>query len=216
MDINKLWYYERLTLRILDSLKRNNLDGFYFKTGKEAREKVLSMIPRGASVGMAGSLTLKEIGLMDELISGEWEVFNQYLPGLSPEESLRIRKEGIYADYFLAGTNAITLKGELINISGMGNKIAGLAYGKKVIIVAGVNKIVRDVKEGIERTRNLAAVMNARRLDCNTPCKETGFCDYDLCRPPEYDRICNQTLVIEGEREKGRITVILVGEELGF
>lgn len=174
------------------------------------------MIPKGVTVGMAGSVTLRQIGLIDELMKGDWKVYNPYLPELSREESLRLRREGVWADYFLSGTNALTLKGELINISAIGNKIAGLSYSKRVIIVAGINKIVKDVKKGIDRTRNLVAPMNAKRLDFNTPCKETGFCDYELCRPPEYHRICNQLLVIEGEREKGRITVILVGKELGF
>lgn len=216
MNKNKLGFYDKLSSQVLENLKRNNIDSFYFKIGKEAKEKVLGMIPQGATVGMAGSLTLREIGLIDELMQGNWKVFNPYLTELSREESLRIRRDGVWADYFLSGTNAITLKGELINISAMGNKIAGLSYGKKVIIVAGINKIVKDVKEGIERTRNLVAPMNAQRLDFNTPCKETAFCDYDLCRPPDYDRMCNQLLVIEGERDKGRLTVILVGEELGF
>lgn len=216
MDKNKVWYYEKLSAKVLQSLKRNNIEAFYYKTGKEAREKVLSIITEGSSVGLAGSVTLKELGIFDELIKGKYNLYNQYLPNLSEEESLRIRKEGVNADYFLSGTNAVTLNGELINISGMGNKIAGLCYGKKVIIVCGVNKIVKDVKEGIDRTRNLSAPMNAKRLDFNTPCRETGFCDYDLCRAPEFDRMCNQLLVIEGEREIGRITVILVREELGF
>jgi L-lactate utilization protein LutB len=216
MDINKLWYYEKLASKVLENLRRSNIDGHYLKTAKEAREKVLSMIPKGATVGMAGSLTLKHIGLIDELMKGDWKVYNPYLHELSREESLRLRREGVWADYFLSGTNALTLEGELINISAIGNKIAGLSYGKRVIIVTGINKIVKDVKEGIERTRNLVAPMNAKRLDFNTPCKETGFCDYELCRPPEYRRICNQILIIEGEREKGRISVILVGEELGF
>ena len=216
MDKNKVWYYEKLSAKVLQSLKRNNIEAFYFKTGKEAREKVLSLIPESASVGLAGSVTLKELGILDELMKGNYKLYNQYLPDLDKEESLRIRREGVSADYFLSGTNAITLNGELVNISGMGNKIAGLCYGKKVIIVCGVNKIVKDIKEGIDRTRNLSAPMNAKRLNFNTPCRDTGFCDYDLCRAPEFDRMCNQLLVIEGEREKGRVTMILVGEELGF
>jgi L-lactate utilization protein LutB len=216
MDKNKVWYYEKLSAKVLQGLKRNNIEAFYFQTGEEAREKVLSLIPEGSSVGLAGSVTLKELGVLDELSKGKYKLYNQYLPDLSAEEGLRIRKEGVSADYFLSGTNAVTLNGELVNISGMGNKIVGLAYGRKVIIVCGVNKIVKDVKEGIDRTRNLSAPVNARRLDFNTPCRETGFCDYDLCRAPKFDRMCNQLLVIEGEREKGRITVILVGEELGF
>ena len=216
MDKNKLSYYEKMSSLVLRNLKKNYIDGFYFRTSEEAKKKVSSMIPQDASVGMAGSVTLKETGGIDELMQGEWKGYNQYLPELSPEESLRIRKEGLEADYFITGTNAVTLKGELINISGMSNKIVGLTNSKKVILVAGVNKIVKDVKEGIERIRNLCAPVNAKRMNFKTPCGETGFCDYDLCRPPKYRRMCNHLLITEGDWEKGRITVILVGEDLGF
>lgn len=216
MDENKFWYYKTLALKAIENLERNGVEAFFYNKSDEAKEFILSLIPERSSVGMAGSVTLKQLGIIDELMQGEWKVYNQYLPQFSKEESLKIRKEGTLADFFLSGTNAVTLNGELINISGMGNKTAGLAYAKKVIIVAGVNKIVRDVKEGIKRARHHAAPMNAKRLDFNTPCKETGLCDYFACYPPDYDRMCNQLLIIEGEREKGRIKVILVGEELGF
>ncbi len=216
MDKNRFWYYKTLAQKVIRSLKKNNIDCIFCETSDEAKKRILSMIPEGLSVGLAGSVTIKKLGLLDELSRGDWKLYNQYLPNLSREESEKIRKEGTLADFFLSGTNAITLNGELVNINAMGNKTAGLAYAKKVIIVAGVNKIVKDVKKGIERTRNIVAPMNAKRLDFNTPCKETGFCDYDRCRPPEYDRMCNQLLIIEGEREKGRVTVVLVGEELGF
>lgn len=216
MDDSKFRYYKTLALKTVVSLKRNGMEAFFHDNSSEAKKSILSMIPEGSSVGMAGSMTLKQMGIIDELMQGGWKVYNQYLPQLAKEESLRIRKEGTLADNFLSGTNAVTLNGELINISGMGNKIAGLAYAKKVIIVAGVNKIVRNIEEGIERTRHYAAPMNARRLDSNTPCKETGLCDYFACYPPDYDRMCNQLLIIEGERKKKRVTVVLVGEELGF
>jgi len=216
MDENKFWYYKTLALKTVENLKRNGMEAFFLDKSEQAKKLVLSMIPEGASVGMAGSMTLKEMGIVDELMRGEWKVYNQYLPQLTKEESLRNRKEGTLADYFLSGTNAVTLNGELINITGMGNKVAGLAYAKKVIIVAGVNKIVRSIQEGIERTRHYVAPMNAKRLGLDTPCKETGLCDYIACPSPDYDRMCNQLLIIEGEREKKRITVILVGEESGF
>lgn len=216
MDENKLWYYKTLALKTIQSLKRNGMEAFFYETSDQAKESVLTMIPPGSSVGMAGSLTLKQVGITDELMRGKWKVHNQYLPRLTKEESLEIRRKGTLADYFLSGTNAVTLNGELINISGMGNKTAGLAYAKKVIIVAGVNKIVRDVDEGIKRVRFYAAPMNAKRLGFKTPCKENGLCDYFKCYPPDFNRMCNQLLIIEGEGEKGRITFFLVGQELGF
>lgn len=211
MEQHRLWYYKTLASKVMENLKRNGMEAFFCNSPDEAKKIILNMIPQGASVGLAGSVTLTQMGIIDELMQGTWKVYNQYLPQLTKEESLKIRKKGTAADFFLSGTNAVTLNGELINMSGMGNKTAGLAYARKVIIVAGVNKIVKDIPQGIKRTRDHAAPINAKRLDCNTPCKETGFCDYVGCRPPDYDRICNQLLIIEGEREKGRITVFLVG-----
>jgi L-lactate utilization protein LutB len=216
MDQSRFSYYKTLGLKVVENLKRNGMQAFFCDSSDEAKRMVLDMIPEGATVGMAGSVTLKQVGITDELVRGKWTVYNQYLPQLTKAESLKIRKQGTLADYFLSGTNAVTLNGELVNLSGMGNKTAGLAYAKKVIIVAGVNKIVKDVHQGIKRARDLAAPMNAKRLNFNTPCRETGLCDYSACRPPDYHRMCNQLLIIEGETEKGRITVLLVGEELGF
>ncbi len=216
MDESKFSYYKILALKTIENLKRNGMDAFFCETSQQAKKTILDMIPKGATVGMAGSVTLREIGIVDELMRGKWKVYNQYLPGLSKEESLKLRKQGTLADYFLSGTNAVTLNGELINLSGMGNKTAGLTYARKVIIVAGVNKIVEDVSQGIKRARDLAAPANAQRLNFKTPCRDTGVCDYSACRPPNYNRMCNQLLVIEGEGEKGRIAVFLVGEELGF
>jgi len=216
MDESKFSYYKTLGLKVVEKLKRNGMQASFCDSSDEAKRIVLDMIPEKATVGMAGSVTLKQVGITDELVRGKWTVYNQYLPQLTKEESLKIRKQGTLADYFLSGTNAVTLNGELVNLSGMGNKTAGLAYAKKVIIVAGVNKIVKDVHQGINRARDLAAPMNAKRLNFKTPCRETGLCDYPACRPPDYNRMCNQLLIIEGETEKGRITVFLVGEELGF
>jgi len=216
MDKNKFSYYKILALKTIENLKRNGMEAFFCDTSEQAKNAILDMIPQGASVGMAGSVTLREMGIIDQLMRGKWKVFNQYLPRLTKEESLEIRKEGTLADYFLSGTNAVTLDGELINLSGMGNKTAGLTYARKVIIVVGGNKIVEDVPQGIKRARDLAAPANAQRLNFKTPCRDTGTCDYSACRPPNYNRMCNQLLIIEGEGEKGRVTVFLVGEELGF
>jgi hypothetical protein len=113
----------------------------------------------------------------------------------------------------VAGSNAITEDGKIVNIDGLGNRLAAFCFGpEKVIIVAGRNKIVKDVAAAIERVKNVAAPMNARRFGAATPCAKTDKCSD--CDSPE--RICNLTLIIEKQRQPGRLTVILVNQELGF
>ena len=112
----------------------------------------------------------------------------------------------------MMSTNAITLDGELVNIDGSGNRVACLAFGpNEVIVVAGMNKVVSNVEEGIARSRNFAAPPNTVRLGCDTPCAKIGQCGNCL-----NDTICCQIVVTRASRVPGRIKVILVGEELGY
>ncbi|MCX6356355.1 MAG: lactate utilization protein, partial [Candidatus Aureabacteria bacterium] len=138
-----------------------------------------------------------------------------YREGLSRDEGLALRHRSLEAGVFFSGTNAITLEGELVNIDGYGNRVAALAFGPAhVVIVAGVNKIVKDVAAGIARIKTVAAPLNCRRLDRRTPCNKTGNCDERNCAGPE--RICNVLSVIRRQPGGNRITVILVGEDLGY
>jgi hypothetical protein len=121
----------------------------------------------------------------------------------------------VTAEWLVGGVNAITLSGEIVNVDGSGNRLAGYAFGAgKVILVAGVNKVVPDLAAALDRIRNTAAVQECRKLDKSTPCALTGRCDNDACRGPE--RQCGKILIIENEKIAGRITVVLIGEALGF
>lgn len=206
-------YWEARIREVKRALEKNGITVFAVDTGSEAREKALSLIPEGATVGVGGSRTVAEIGLLDALRSGDYNLFDQYNPDLSKQASLAARKAGTHADCFIAGSNAVTDDGKIVNIDGMGNRLAAFAYGpEKVIIVVGRNKIVKDVDAGIDRIKNVAAPMNARRFGANTPCAQTGKCSD--CDSPE--RICSLTLIIEKQRQPGRINVILVNADLGF
>jgi L-lactate utilization protein LutB len=206
-------YWEARIGDVKRALEKNGITVLAAADGDEAREKALSLIPRGAAVGLGGSRTVSEIGLLDALRSGDFRLFDQYDQALGAEASQAARKAGTHADYFVAGSNAITDDGKIVNIDGMGNRVAAFAYGPgKVIIVAGRNKIVRDVDAAVDRIKNIAAPMNARRFGANTPCARTGRCSD--CASPE--RICSITMIIEKQRQPGRITVILVNQDLGF
>jgi L-lactate utilization protein LutB len=206
-------YWEARIQEVKRALEKNGMTAFTADTADQAREKALSLISKGATVGLGGSRTVGEIGLLDGLRSGDYRLFDQYDSSLGQEASVAARKAGTHADYFIAGSNAVTDDGKIVNIDGMGNRLAAFAYGpEKVIIVVGRNKIVRDVEAGIDRVKNVAAPMNARRFGANTPCAKTGKCSD--CDSPE--RICSLTLIIEKQRQPGRVTVILVNEDLGF
>ena len=182
---------------------------------REALRLVLERIPKGATVMNGGSHTLEEIGLPDALRDGYKWLRPVIAATHDRAERTRKRREAVTADWLVGGVNAITLSGEIVNVDGSGNRLAGYAFGAgKVILVAGVNKVVPDLAAALDRIRNTAAVQECRKLEKNTPCALTGRCDNDACRGPE--RQCGKILIIENEKIAGRITVVLIDEALGF
>jgi hypothetical protein len=213
MKIDTSWYHQARMKTVAASLERRNAAAILMSDGKAATAQTLDMIPEGATVGLGGSLTVQQIGLLQTLRSGRYTLYDQYARGLSPDESLQMRRKGLLADYFVTGTNAVTLDGRLVNLDGSGNRVAALTFGpRKVIVVVGRNKIVGDVDEALTRVWNLAAPLNAVRLHRNTPCTKTARCED--CSSPE--RICNHLLITERQTTPGRLTVILVDQDLGF
>ncbi|MGD9140578.1 MAG: lactate utilization protein [bacterium] len=207
------WYWLTRMKKAAKALERNGIRAYVTADRRAALKKALSLIKKGSTVGLGGSRTADEIGLLEALRSGEYGLFDQYGGKHTKAERMQLRKQGTHADCFVCGSNAITEDGKLVNIDGVGNRLAGMCYGPgKVIIVAGRNKIVGDVDEAIDRVKNVAAPMNARRLGQDTPCARTGRCAD--CSSP--DRICSLTLVIEKQKSKDRMHVILINEELGF
>jgi hypothetical protein len=201
---------------LFDRWQRRNIRGIYCETKAEAVNKILEIIPQSAGVGISGSVTLDELGIVKQLESGGRRVFNQYRPGLSREESLTIRREGVNADYYLASPNAVSQGGELVFFSAYGNRIAGIAGAQNAIIVAGINKITRDLDNALKRAREYATPLNCKRLNWNSPCYKDGICREKACLLPEYKRMCCQILIIEAEVTPDRVKVILVNEKLGF
>ena len=208
------WHNEALGAKAVEALGKNNFKASYVKTRQEAVDKVLSLIPADASVGFGGSWTTQnELGLHTTLEKRGNTIYNHGVPGLTPEESLAIRRKQLTCDVFLTGTNAITLDGKLVNVDGSGNRVAAMIFGpKKVVIVAGVNKIVRDVDAAEERIALHAAPMNNKRLNKAHPCTAAGIC-MD-CQSPS--RICNVTTIIRKSMPATDMHIIIVGEELGF
>ena len=199
--------------RVAAALARNNFTAEYVKSRQEAVDRIISLIPADATVGAGGSWTVGELGLLGMLEARGNQILNHGKPGTSAEEALEIRRRQLTADVFLTGTNAITLDGKLVNVDGSGNRVAAMIFGpKKVIVVAGVNKIVRDAAAADERIKLLAAPMNNIRLKRDNPCVKTGVCA-DCASPA---RICNVTTVISKKPTLSDIHIFLIGEELGF
>lgn len=202
---------------LIKNWQKRNIPGIYCKNKEQAVEKMLKIIPVSAGVGISGSVTLDELEIVKRLESRGNNVFNQYKSGISRDENLGLRRKGAQADYYLASSNAISEKGELVFLSAYGNRIAGISYAKNVIIAAGINKIAKDLDAAIKRAREYATPLNCKRLKgWDTPCIKDGICRKEICLFPEYKRMCCQVLIIEAEVTPDRLKVILVGEDLGF
>ncbi|MDR2018923.1 MAG: lactate utilization protein [Syntrophobacterales bacterium] len=207
------WFYGCRVERTLKALQKNNFDARYAATVGDALEEIFAAIPVGAAVGVGGSQTLIQIGFFEEAERHRIKLGNPSMAAITVEEFVAERRKILLSDVFLASSNAVTEDGKLFNVDGMGNRTSGMTFGpKKVILVAGVNKIVKDLDAAHRRVREVVAPMNARRLDLKTPCAETGVC-VDCASP--Y-RICNAYLVLAKRPARTEFMVLLVGEELGF
>ncbi|MFH1640983.1 MAG: lactate utilization protein [Candidatus Omnitrophota bacterium] len=196
--------------------QKKNITGFYCINKEKAADKILEIVPSSASVGVSGSVTLEQLGIVKLLESRQNKVFSPYKTGISNEEKLELRRQGTQADYYLASANAVSEKGELIFFSAFGNRTCGVSYAKNVIIVCGVNKLVQNIDEALKRAREYATPLNCKRLNWQSPCFKDGICRKEICLFPEYKRMCCQILIIEAEVTPDRLKVILVGENLGF
>lgn len=211
-----LSYYEKHLEKLIPELKRRNIGAVYCKTREEARKAVLDMIPPGSSVNTGGSVTLGQCGIVEALTTGGYEYYKNKVQAEVDEAGRSdLRRQATTADYCLGSVNAIALTGEIVNIDGGGSRIGGYVYGaKNVILVTGVNKIVPTLGDALGRARHFAAIANALREKSAAPCGKDGVCHDGECYPPE--RICGKFLIIEKESRPGRMTVVFVGEDLGF
>lgn len=213
MDPNKEWWIEQRCKKTAEKLKGHDFEAIYVKTKGEAIQEILRFATPMTKVGVGGSITIRELGVLDQLKARGSTILDHWVPGLSREQSLEIRKAQMTSDLFLSSSNAVTMNGELVNIDGIGNRVNSINFGpKKVILVAGYNKIVGDMDEAIKRVRNEASPPNARRLGLDVPCAKLGWCAD--CNSP--DRACRVIVIHERKPMLTDIFVILVGEELGY
>jgi Uncharacterised ACR, YkgG family COG1556. len=204
--------YENLADSIIEKFNKRGIEGYYCENAEDALLTAKRFLTPGCSISWGGSQTLSDIGFFEELYASDYILYDRN-SATTPEEKSEIYSKIVTSDYYFMSSNAISLDGQLINIDGLGNRVACLITGpKNVIIIAGMNKIVTDVQTGIERVRNMAAPPNAVRLGYKTPCAELGRCANCL----NDDCMCCEIVITRKSRIPGRIKVILVGEELGF
>ena len=199
--------------KVISALKKNKMKPYFVKTKDEALSTIRDLLKDGETVSNGGSVSLEEIGLFPLLRSGKYNFLDRAKEGLSPSEASEIMRKSLLADTFFACANAITEDGEIYCVDGRGNRISAMIFGPlSVILVVGKNKIVKDIAEAEERLRTIAAPMNTQRLNLTTPCAKTGKCEN--CKGD--NRICCSYLVLRQQREKDRIKVIIVDENLGY
>jgi hypothetical protein len=201
--------------KLLAALKKKGFDPYFFEKAEEARHFITERIELQETVGIGGSVTMREgLGIVEPLrkkgiyVCDHWDAYED------PALRLELKRKQRSMDVFLSSVNALTLDGVLVNLDGGGNRVAGACSGpKKVIIAAGTNKIVDSLDSAIHRTREQAAVINAMRLKRKTPCVETGICSD--CDSPE--RICSALLILlKKPTDIDLFTVVLINEEMGY
>lgn len=204
--------YEKQAQVVIEALKKRGFDALYCEDKQSAKKAVLSMIEKGSSVSWGGSMSVAESGIFEELKAGDYVLYDRD-SAKDAAERTEITKQAFFADYYLSSVNAISEDGVMINIDGMCNRIAAIAFGpKKVILLVSMEKVCRDAATARIRARTVAAPENAIRLNTDTPCTKDGVC-HDCLSPA---CICSQIVEMRRSREKGRITVVLVGEKMGL
>ena len=208
--------------KTMENLRKNNMAAYYVETKKEALDLVTSLVKKGETVGVGGSVTLNEVGVLELLRNGDYNFLDRYKEGLSREEVTEIFKKSFFADSYIVSTNALTEEGELYNVDGNANRVAAMLFGPgSVIVIAGKNKIVGNLDEAAKRVKTIAAPRNVKRLGLTTYCSEKGVCmgaeDEKMCAGCMSEgRICASYTVMARQRIKDRVKVIIVNEELGY
>lgn len=207
------WLWGQWGEKCASNLGKHNFDAHFVSTGRDVLKSVLDMVSHFETFGFGGSDTTRRIGLPQALRDLGKTVHDHWREGLSREEDLEIRMLQGRCDCFFTSANAVSLTGEIVNVDGVGNRINAATFGpRKIVVVAGMNKVTQDLDSALKRVREVAAPMRARSLGLKTPCAETGFCTD--CNVPQ--RICCVTSILHRKPLLSDVSVFLVNEALGF
>jgi L-lactate utilization protein LutB len=205
--------YDKLGPKVVKALRSRGFEAWYFESPEDGAEKFFSLIPKTDVVSWGGAMTAQQLNLMDQLYEKGYRVIDRDKASTPKERTERMR-QALLCDTFVAGTNALSEDGQLVNIDGFGNRVAAMIFGpRQVIIVAGMNKVTPTLEDAIVRARTVAAPANMQRFPGKkTPCSETGACGN--CISP--DSICTFIVTTRLCKPAGRIKVILIGKDLGL
>ncbi len=207
---------KKLSEKVIKALQKRHFDAAYCETAADVIAKITSIVTKDETISWGGSVTLEQTGVQKYLIENGYKVINRD-SAKTPEEKTELTRKGLLCDTFLMSANAISEDGQLVNVDGTGNRVAALCFGpKRVIVVAGMNKIVKTLQDALSRARNTAAPVNMQRINSmaakETPCVYTGSCADCVSE----DSICSQIVITRLCKPAGKITVLLVNEELGY
>lgn len=207
------WHIDTLAEKVVQNLIKHSFKAVYFRTAEEASAYIAKSFSPGLKVAFGGSLTARQLGLREHAAKAGAELIDHGIAGITEQERLEIMRRELSSDLFISSTNALTIEGSLVNADGYGNRVAAMIFGpKKVIIVAGINKIVADEEAAFVRIKNLAAPINMKRLNRNTPCTVDGLC-HD-CN--SSDRGCRAYTILRRRPQHTPSEVIIIGENLGM
>jgi len=196
-----------------EALRKNGFEVAFCPDREAAVARVMQEVADAGTVGFGGSMSFVDLGIPQRVAALGKECLIHGAPGLSPEERVQVMRRQLTCDVFLTGANAVTLDGKLVNIDASGNRVGAMTFGpKKVVVVAGSNKLATDAEDAVRRIKAWVSPANARRLAFKTPCAETGVCSD--CRSP--DRICRVVHIQERRPRLTDVRVLLVGEALGL
>jgi len=209
------WFGEKRGKQAAQAFALKGWSAHYAENLEEGRRLLFGQcLPEGVSVGLGGSETLSAMNVLEELRTARYRLFDRY----NCADHFEVCRESLMADYFITGANALTINGEMVNLDCSGSRVAAMAYGpRRIIVVAGVNKITDTLDQAVERAQSVAP-MNCRRNRHPTPCAETGICAENVggqCNTPH--RMCNHILItLNAQKFEGRFSIIIINEELGF
>ena len=213
MNENIKWVNEKKIEKTINNLKKNNINGYYVKDNDELINLIKDIAKEGEVVSVGGSMSLFESKVIELLRSGRYEFLDRYKKDLTQEDIKEIYRKSFFVDTYFASANAITEDGKIFNVDGNGNRVAAILYGPdKVVLIVGVNKIVKNIEQAVARNRAISGPANAKRLNLSTPCIKTGQCmECNI-----EDRICCEYTVIKRQKNPKRMHVIFINDTLGF
>ena len=213
MDENKKAIIDLRIKKTAEALERNNFKVYVAEDRNETIEILKTLINKGDTIGLGGSVTLSELGVVELCRSPEYKLFDRYANGMTQEETERVLGQSLLSDVFITSTNAITENGELYNVDGRANRVAAMLFGpRSVVVIAGYNKIVADIAAAEKRVKDVVAPMNCVRLGKKAPCTTSEGCRGCISE----ECICADRVLMSRQMKKGRVKVILVAEELGY